>query len=56
MTIRLVPSHGKIEENELANKAGKEAAAGGITGNAQWSSLGYINRNKIEAKKSAVWY
>ena len=54
VTIRWVPSHSKIEENELADKAAKEVAAGGKTGNAQWSSLGYINQNIIEVKKSAV--
>lgn len=55
VTIRWVPSHSKIEGNELTDKAAKEAAAGGKTGNTQWSSLGYINRNITEARKSAVW-
>lgn len=34
VTIRWVASHNKIEGNKLANKAAKEAAAGGKTGNA----------------------
>ena len=55
VTIRCVPSYSKIEGNELADKAAKKAAEGRKTGNAQWSSLGYINRNITEAKKSAVW-
>lgn len=55
VTIRWIPSHSKIEGNEQADKAAKEAAAVGKIGTAQWSSLAYINRNIMEAKKSDIW-
>ncbi len=55
VTIRWVLSHSKIEGNEEADKAAKEAATGGKIGTAQWSSLAYINRNITEAKKSEIW-
>lgn len=56
MTIRWVSNHRKIEQNEPVNRVAKKAAIERKTGNAQWSSLGYINENITEAKKSAVWF
>lgn len=55
MVVRLIPSHSRIEGNERADKAAKEAATDGRTQTARWSSLSHIKRKITEARNSEIY-
>ena len=49
-----VPSHCKVERNERANKAAKEAVGGKKIWTVQWTSLTHLKRRISEEKKSQL--
>ena len=58
ISLRWVPSHSKVEGNEMADKAAREAAGGERIQTARWTSLTHLKRQITEAKKSQLrtWY
>ena len=49
-----VPSHCKVEENERADRAAKEAAGGERVQTAKWTSLTHLKRRITEEKKAQL--
>lgn len=58
ISIRWIPGHSKIEGNERADRAAKEAAGEGKVQTARWTSLAHIKRQITEEKKLQIytWY
>ena len=58
ISVRWVPSHSKVEGNEMVDKAAREAAEGERITTARWTSLTYLKRQITEEKKSQLraWY
>ena len=58
ISIRWIPGHNKIEGNERADRAAKEAAGEGKVRTARWTSLAHVKRQITEEKKLQIytWY
>ena len=54
--VRWIPSHKKVEGNEQADKAARDAATNGSSQTARWSSLTRVNRKINEAKESEIHF
>lgn len=54
LIVRWIPSNRKIEGNERADRAAKDAAANGKSQTAQWSSLSHVNRKINEAQQLEI--
>lgn len=54
LTVRWIPGHKKIEGNERADRAAKDAAANGRSQTARWSSLAHVNWKINEAQRSEI--
>ena len=58
ISVRWVPGHSKVEGNEMADKAAREAAGGERIQTARWTSLTHLRRQLTEEKSSQLraWY
>ena len=58
ISIRWIPGHSKIEGNEKADRAAKEAAGKGKVRTARWTSLAHVKCQITKEKKLQIhtWY